>query len=86
MSILSLTKHVPSTMLLLQVPAEGNHIGSVYLDYGLTLAAIIFDLALMAAIDPYALSSWAPTCYGGGQQGSMLLRSALHRLLLNGLT
>lgn len=29
-----------------------NHIGPVYSDYGITLAVIIFDLALIVAIDP----------------------------------
>lgn len=33
------------------------HIAPVYSDYGLTLALIIFDLALIPGIDPSAPSS-----------------------------
>lgn len=38
------------------------HIAPVYSDYGLTLALIIFDLALIPGIDPSAPSSWARVC------------------------
>lgn len=67
-----------------------NQIATVYSDYSLTLAAVIFDPALIAAIDPHVPSSWALVFvllhHGGGPQGPALLLSALHRLGLNGLT
>lgn len=82
--------HISSKVLCYRsLQSMMNHISTVYSDYSITLAVIIFNLALIVAIDPHALSSWslvfALLC-SRGPRGSALLLSAPQLLGLNGLT
>lgn len=56
--LFSLTFH-PKCYCYRSLQSMMNHISTVYSDYSITLAVIIFNLALIVAIDPHALSSWS---------------------------